>query len=840
MVDNSKPPTYDSPRSRQGPGGGERAEAVEARDQPGTKPSARDRQQPAAAPQAPPPAAAAGDEAQARSLRRTLVRCRLPRSGIDFLAALTGILLGIVAFAHFAPLADPRALIGPPGTVVLASDGTILWRDTEEGVRIPVSLDSASPAVIAATIAAEDKRFRSHPGIDPLAIARAFIRFPSQRSGASTITQQLARRLYLQGQPLLLRKGREAEIAFQLEARYSKDEILELYLNSVYYGRGAYGIEAAARVYFGVSAANLDLARAAFLAGLTQAPAIGEEAGKAARDRQRYVLDRMKATGAIDEVRRRAALAAPLGVRPALDPAVAVHFVSFAREEAERLLPGAGEGGGLIIETTLNPTLELATEQQARLQLARLAPNDAGNATAVVLDPRDGRILAMAGNISRTGEGSAFNMSVERRQPGSALKPFLYGLALQSGFTAASPLLDVPSTFQTAAGTPYSPQDHDRRFRGVVTLRTALASSLNVPAVAMLEQLGPEMFAGRLRDLGIGATAEPDQDGLALALGSAEVSLLELVAAYGALADGGVRFEPFAVTRIRNSAGELLYERPGSGGRRVVPEAVAFIISDILADPAARIPTFGAGSLLDLPFPAAVKTGTTTGFRDNWTVGYTPRQVVGVWVGNADNRPMRDISGVDGAAPIWAEVMKAARGVQGDASFLAPASVSQKSVCMPTGLLPGPDCPLVESEWFVRGTEPIAEENYYVLSPMTGQITINAPAEARPWLAEAGYRLSTGGAPDTGGLAISRPAPGEILYLAPELGRQEFIIRVGCPAGPAALTVFLDDREIAATQRCADTIVAPLEPGPHTVMARAMGTDGKNLEASTSFEVRSQ
>ena len=755
---------------------------------------------------------------------------------IDVATVLAGGLLALVVYAHAAPLPDPYDRIDAGGTVVLASDGTILWRDTAAGVHIPVNLEHISPAAIEATIAAEDQRFREHPGVDPLAVTRAVVRMPLTLSGASTITQQLARQLYLGGEDnLLLRKVREAQIATQLEAHYSKDEILELYLNQVYYGRGAYGIEAAARVYFGVGAANLDLARAAFLAGLVQSPSIGEAAGEASFERQGYVLDRMVSSRVITDVDRAAAFAVPLGILPATAPPLAPHFVGMALEEAERLVPGISERDGVVIETTLDTSLQATSEAQALLQLDRLEANDANNAAVVVLDPRNGRILALAGNVTRKEAGSAFNMADEPRQPGSALKPFLYSLALEDGYTAASPLLDIPSSFGTGDAA-YAPQNYDRQFRGVVTLRTALGSSLNVPAVAMLDEVGPARFSERLRDFGITSVLDPGRHDLALALGSGEVSLLELTAAYGALAAGGRLQPPFAVTRIRDASGAVLYERQATTGGPVVSAEIAFLLADILTDDGARVSGFGTGSILSLPFPAAVKTGTTTDFHDNWTLGFTPRQAVGVWVGNVDNRAMRQVSGIDGAAPIWAEVMKAARDIQGDERFLAPARLVRVPTCTPTGLLPGAACPSTSEEWFVPGTVPTEVETYFVRNE-SGTLALNPPAAARPWLAAGGYRLADE-ADAKAVVVIAQPANGSVFYIAPELTRQELALRIACPGDAEASEILVDGVLVEEMDGCAVQVVIALEAGTHTITARVRISGGERIESTTTYEVR--
>jgi membrane carboxypeptidase/penicillin-binding protein PbpC len=311
--------------------------------------------------------------------------------------------------------------------------------------------------------------------------------------------------------------------------------------------------------------------------------------------------------------------------------------------------------------------------------------------------------------------------------------------------------------------------------------------------------------------------------------------LLDLAAAYGTLANGGTLHRAFAVTRVRDANGRVLYERAQSPGRAVVSSEVAFLLADILADDDARSAGFGRHSILELPFPAAVKTGTTTEFHDNWTVGFTPRQVVGVWVGNVDNRPMLRVSGIDGAAPIWAEVMKAAREIQGAQTFNVPPGLVREEVCTPTGLLPGNACPTVQFEWFVAGTQPTAIEAYYVRE--TGRLAIDPPPAARPWLAMGGFPLAETQSPDDG-LSIAAPADGAVFYLAPELPRQELAVRLACPAATRAVQILLDGRPAASRDGCAGSITIPLTPGTHSLVVRADIGIGGAVEAATTYEVR--
>jgi penicillin-binding protein 1C len=665
------------------------------------------------------------------------------------LAAL--IVIGValpVAYARIAPLERPEARLSAPGTVVLDAHGVVLARDAAEGTRIPVALEDVAPSVVWATVSAEDRRFWQHPGIDPVAVARAALHAWSEPSGASTITQQLARRLYLAGDTasLPVRKAREALLAFELEAHRSKAEILALYLNDVYYGRGAYGIEAAARAYFGTSARDLDVAHAAFLAGLPQRPSAydPEIDPRPARARQQYVLGRMADDGWITRERADAAAGQAVPLLPASAPRIAPHFVAQALAELARVRPELAGAPGLVIETTLDAGLQVEADRLARLHLGRLGDRGATNGAVVAIEPGTGRILALVGSATDDDprHGGAVDMTTALRQPGSALKPFLYAAAFErAAYTPATPLLDVPTTFRTDHG-PYAPLNYDRTFHGIVPLRTALGSSLNVPAVRTLEALGVEAMLEISHRFGLATLSAPESYGLALTLGGGEVRLLDLTAAYAALGSGGELAAPYAVARVRDAEGRVLYEHAAAGARQVLSPQHAYLIADILSDPDARILGFGETSPFDLPFPAAAKSGTTTGYRDDWTLGFTPEIAVGVWVGNADGAPMAGVSGVDGAGPIWRDVMSAAAFGRRMTWPARPAGIVERVVCAPTGLLPGLECPSPVRELFVSGTEPTRAERAYVREA-DGRIAFDPPAEARAWYAENGYRLVT-------------------------------------------------------------------------------------------------
>src|SRR3989442_14820443 len=434
---------------------------------------------------------ASGARAQSR-VHSSRMRAPVAR-GLVIALGVAALSLG--GYARFGPLDAPETKGAAPGTVMIDVNGNVLERDGRSGLRIPVRLGNVAPKMLQATISAEDRRFQQHFGVDPISVARAALSLGSQPSGASTITQQLARRLYLADDPspLAARKAHEALIALQLEANRSKAEILELYLNDVYYGRGAYGVEAASRIYFGIGAANLDLAHAAYLAGLPQRPSEYDSAKDAAvaRVRQAYVLGRMVQDGWISDREADAAASERIEVLPAVLPPIAHEFVAYARAELARVRPDLAGRDGLVVETTLDAGLQVEAERLVRLRVTELADRNATDGALVAIEPGTGRIIAMVGSATDgdPAHGGEINMALARRAPGSALKPFLYAAAFEHGFTPATALLDVPSRFATPAG-PYIPLNYDRTFHGLVPLRVALASSLNVPAVRTLDALG--------------------------------------------------------------------------------------------------------------------------------------------------------------------------------------------------------------------------------------------------------------------------------------------------------------------------------------------------------------
>jgi penicillin-binding protein 1C len=746
--------------------------------------------------------------------------------------------LAVAGYARVAPLDPPEARAPVAGTVVVDAHGVVLRRDAVDGLRIPVSLDAVAPIAVAATISAEDRRFWSHPGIDPLALARAAVTLGTQPSGASTITQQLARRLYLadDGEALALRKAREAMLALELEARRSKDRILELYLSDVYYGRGAYGIEAAARAYFGLGARELDLAHAAYLAGLPQRPSeYASPDDPRTKARQLYVLARMIDDGKIARADADAAAREPLALAPR--PADAARdFVDLALAELTRVRPDLAGRPGLVIQTTLDAGLQSEAERLARLRLGEIADRHATDAAVVAIEPGTARIVAYVGSAADDdpAHGGWIDMASAPRQPGSALKPLLYAAAFEHGYTPATPLLDVATAFPTADG-PYAPLNYDRAFQGMVPLRTALASSLNVPAVRTLDALGLDTMLEIAHRFGLRSLSDVEVYGLSLTLGGGEVPLLDLTNAYAALGAAGRLATPHAVERVLEASGRVVYEHRAPDAARVLSEQNAYLVADILSDADARIPGFGLSTPFELPFRAAAKSGTSTGFRDNWTLGFTPEIAVGVWVGNADGSPMTDVSGVEGAGPIWHDVMAAAAMGRRMTWNPMPPGIVEETVCSPTGLLPGPACPMPVRELFLSGTQPTTTEQYWSRTA-DGRVAVDPPTEARPWALDAGYTLA-GGDAEGDPLRIVAPVPGSVFVLAPELAAQQLLLRAA--AGPNVVRVAfeLDGRSLGDVPVADPWSLATLVPGTHTLRAIATLKGGTTTSATSTYQV---
>lgn len=813
-----------------------------------------------------------------------------------------------------------------PSTKIYDRHGTLLYEitDPHQGLHTPLTLKELPAACIEATIATEDASFYRNPGVDAWAIIRALylnIKGGEVVSGGSTITQQLARNLLLSPQERteisLTRKTREAILAWRLARTYSKNEILTLYLNETYYGNLAYGMEAASRTYFGKHAAELDLAECAMLAGLPQSPAVYNplENPDAAKGRQNVVLNLMVKHGYLAEVEADSARREKLSFAAVPFPIQAPHFVMYVRGLLESKYGlEAIYRQGLQVYTTLDLNMQNTAQRLVQYRLAELTkrkdgtpPRNVRNAAVVVLDPVTGEILTMLGSPDYFDPriDGAVNATMATRQPGSSIKPITYAAAFDpeiaagAGYrplTAASMMVDVRTAFVTKEGQPYVPENYDRIWRGPVLLRQSLASSYNLIAVKVLDYVGQETMINLARSMGI-KTFDNKNFGLALTLGGGEVRLLELSGAYAAFANGGRRVEPVAITRITDHQGNLVYQAPAgqNPGRQVMDARTAYLITDILSDNYARRSTFGAGSPLQLSRPAAAKTGTTQDWRDNWTVGYTPDMVVGVWVGNADNEPMRYVSGVTGAAPIWRDVMEELNKARPAREFVRPEGLVEKTVCADNGLVPlhrftpevspaaadmrpvlkvsqgAAACPHTLTEIFIEGTEPHQPDDWHQTVALDRRNGLRAgpgcdmdfvtfqtftlyPAEARAWAkkqgvpeppqpysplcpapaAAAGREMAAADpapAEPTAGLVFTSPDQGSVFRLAANIPADKQKVRVSIR--PANGVTVAEVSLLVNGQPLARGAEAlwQMAPGLYTFEAVGRDADGNSITA---------
>lgn len=620
----------------------------------------------------------------------------------------------------------------------------------------PLDLREVSGWVVPALLAAEDSRFHEHVGVDPLAVARALGQLVSQRrlvSGASTLTQQLARTL--EPRPRTWRgKLHEMALALRIEASLSKREILEEYLSRVEFGPNLIGIQAASQRYFGKAAAALDLAEAAALVSMPRGPSLYDPRRRPhlLERRRLRVLARMAALGQVSPSELARAELTPLTLS-APPTARGAEHLSLALAQRYAAEPGKRTRS---VRTTLNADLQNEAERIAQAALPALADHAGTAISLLVLDNETGDVLAYVGSPGYfdAAKQGANDGVLARRQPGSTLKPFVYAAALQElGYGPATLLPDLPQDY-LVRGAIFTPRDYDQRFRGPVLLRQALASSLNLPALAVASRLGPARLLAALKRFGFTSL---DRDaahyGVGLALGDGEVTLLELCSAYSALATGGELQAPrLALARSERGGGEVLLA--AEPVRRVLTPELAALLTDMLSDDAARAAGFGRDSPLNLPFPVAAKTGTSKGYRDNWAVGYTREVTVGVWVGNFDGSPLRDASGITVAGPAFHDLMLAAMRGKTPAPLVDRSLLVGAEVCAQSGKLPTRVCQHRRLELFVRGHEPhdlcdlhvsarVDQEGREVAEGCGGspKVLERYPAEFRSWAEQAGRPL---------------------------------------------------------------------------------------------------
>lgn len=675
--------------------------------------------------------------------------------------------------------------------------GTVLTRDQEHTVAVPLA--QVSPAFLQAIVAAEDGRFYQHGALDGRAIVRSLLEAVQARqvvSGASTITMQLARMLDPAPRDLPS-KLKEIWLSWRLVAGMSKEEILQAYINRLPMGGNIYGIEAAARIYFGIPARDLNVAQASFLAAIPNDPnqLNPYDRWEAVKRRQGYVLNRMVRNGYLNQGQADRAAAEALSLQSRQQGIAAAPHLLFWL--ADQLPPNSPH-----LRTTIDRPLQQFVEAQMQQVLQGLTANNVHHGAALVVDNHSGEVLAYVGSPDYFAEAQmGRNDGVQAlRQPGSTLKPFLYQLALEKRVIQPSTVLaDVPTRYAIPGAKLYTPSDYSETFQGPVRVRIALANSLNVPAVKVLEKVGVKGFLDRLHQLGFThLTHSPDHYGLGLTLGSGEVSLWELAQAYLTMARQGDTLPLTVGLNAAPSQKHSLHKQVSTWS----------LLTDMLSDPHARAKAFGVESLLSLPFPVAVKTGTSSDFRDTWTVGYTTDYTVAVWVGNFDGSPMQQISGVAGAAPIWNRILLHLHEHQEPKPFAPPAGLVQRPICALSGARPTPPCPTIVQEYFYpqdlaaydRQPDPFYQTGTLKLSP-----------EYTEWLAmQPKNPLATG-------FNILSPREGDVFLVEPasnSSATQRLEFKLATP--PKAPTEWRLNGQAIATQSTNSVFWTP-QPGNWTL-----------------------
>ncbi len=601
------------------------------------------------------------------------------------------------------------------GVIFFDSKGTIFFQFYEAKYETFTPIDEIPQQVKQAVIVAEDKEFYRHPGFSIKGIIGALIANFKRKEldyGGSTITQQLVKINLLNSQKNFLRKYQELVLAQELERRYTKDEILEMYLNTAYFGEGATGVEEASKTYFGKPTKDLQLTQAAFLAGLLTAPSkLSPISGNQQKSIQRrnFILQEMLDEQYISPEQEKNAIKADLGFNFE-HKNIRYKAPHFALMVKDYLIHKYGEEqlarSGFKIYTTIDLDWQAYAEQVVKDQVEKLKPNNVSNGAAVVMDPKTGEVKALVGSKNWNDEKfGKVNMANTPRQPGSSFKPIVYIAALERHLiTNATVLHDQPITYKTEVG-PYSPKDYDGRYRGLVLTRRALANSLNIPSVEIMSKLGVPQALEMARRLGISTLGDVSEYGLSLVLGSGEVTLIELTNAYATFANEGKKNDITLITKIEDKTGKIVYDYKAKDEPILDPQ-YPFLISSILSDTNARREMFG--DALDISRIAAVKTGTTNDYRDSLTLGYTPSLAIGVWVGNNDNKPMDNIAGSLGAAPIWKALMQRFLDQTPSEPFNLPDNIVKVTVCRESGLLLSGNASTSSgnTEYFMKGTEP--------------------------------------------------------------------------------------------------------------------------------------
>lgn len=776
------------------------------------------------------------------------------------LAALS-LVLFLAVFAALTPLPDELREKTPSSSLLVVDrDGNLLREARlDDGSRARwVSLAEVGELPASALLATEDRRFYQHLGVDPLAVLRATwgnLRHLRVTSGASTVTMQLARTLRPRKKNLW-GKLAEMALAIRIEASVPKERILEEYFNRVSFGPNLRGIGAASRAYFGKAPKDLSLAESALLAGVVRGPALyaPDRNPVRAKARRAFVLRRMLEEHVIDEARRAIADGEPIATIAPQPVFGAPHFVQgLLSGSARALQPGLiWPARPARVETTIDAALQREAEAAVRASILRLQDKGVTAASLVVIDNATGDVLAWVGSpdVFDRAHLGANDGVLALRQPGSALKPFLYELAIETkGFTPSTVLPDLELAVPSGAGV-WTPRNYDDKFHGPVRLREALGNSLNVPAAWTALQVGVDPFLARLQKLGLDSLQESAAFyGPALALGDGEVRLVALTNAYATLARAGVE-KPMRLVRAVTSAEGARTTFEPRAETRVMPAEPAIAIADVLKDRKARLASFGDYSALDFPYDVAAKTGTSKGFRDNWTLGFSSAVTVGVWVGNFDGSPMREVSGITGAGPIFHAVMDAAMRTRksGPLGF-AKEGMVEVSVCALSGARASHACPHAVHEWMTpESAEALSTCDWHValaVDPRNGlragpgcsntetRVYEQLPPEYDAWAATAHRPVVPPSSPfcpvvetktESGALAIKKPLGGITLVLDPDRPHdaQSIDVEVIAPASVHSVTLRVDGERLATKPR-PFVFEWPLRAGKHTFVAQAEG-----------------
>lgn len=642
---------------------------------------------------------------------------------------IIGLLISIPLIARDLP--SPDKVIRRTGfsTKILDRSGDVLYDVYNDQNRTPVNLPDIPQYLREGTISIEDKNFYKNNGFDVVGILRAlyYTFFRGQLAGGSTLTQQLVKNALLTQDRTIIRKFKEFILTIEVDSRFSKDQILQMYLNEVPYGGTAWGVEAASEMYFGKKVSDLNLVESAFLSGLPQSPSYyspytGSVDAYTARTKD--VLRRMREDGYITSSQEKEADGQISGLSFQAQGAgfKAPHFVQYVEKMIEdKYGASALQGGGLQITTTLDLNLQNDVQNIVSDEISKVESLHITNGAAVVINPETGEILAMVGSkdFSAKDYDGQYNVAVALRQPGSSIKPFTYVTAFKKGYTASTMVMDVPTTFPGGDGKDYKPVNYDGKFRGPVQLRFALANSINVPAVKVLAMVGLKDALQTAYDAGINELAPTQANlnrlGLSMTLGGGEVTLLDLTDGYSIFMNGGYRVNPVAILKVTDSSGNILEENHPQKLNPVISPEQSFLIADILSDNNARSMEFGTNSYLHVPgLNVAVKTGTTNDKRDNWTVGGNDLGLVGVWVGNNDNSPMLQVaSGVTGASPIWNRIIQRVLKDRPNFKFQVPSGIVKEDVDKISGYKVHDNFES-RSEYFIKGTEPTGDDPVHV------------------------------------------------------------------------------------------------------------------------------